>query len=103
MQKRSMSKNKSTSTQRLNSYLPLPSHISQSGHLTGAFGGASSTGIVELSAGDSSERNSGLLAYCLAIGSPVKPEDDPTTRQATAAKSIRENETGFIMVEKQNL
>lgn len=107
MQKRNMSKKKNASTQRQNSsciseiYLPLPSHISQSGHLTGAFGGqaASSTGVVELSV--DSERNSGLIAYCLEIGSTVKPEDDPT-RKATAAKSIRENETGFIMVEKQN-
>ena len=83
------------------SYLPLPSHLSQSGHLTGAFGGSSSTAVVELS-GDSSERNSGLIAYRLEIGSTAKPEDD-RTRQATAAKSIRENETGFIMVDKQNL
>jgi hypothetical protein len=69
--------------------------------LTIAFSGASSAGVVEIS-GDSSERNSGLIAHCLEIGSTVKPEDDPT-RQATAAKSIRWNETGFIMVEKQNL
>lgn len=85
-----------------NSYLPLPSHISQSGHLTGAFGGTSSTGFAELS-GDSPERNSGLIAYCFELGRAVKPEDDPA-RQASADKSIRENETGFIiMVEKQKI